>query len=131
MGSCACCGERKLAPPSSPRPAPFQRLSRDPSFHRDLSSTLLSPALSLLAVASLSLGLSLLFQEAEAQRKAGGCQLIVRSPGWPSCECWTVIHLGARQGSRKGPEPGLAMPAAEAVCTCGARSRQPEREARP
>ena len=101
-----------------PPPAPFQRLSRDPSFHRgDLSSALLSPALSLLAVASLSLGLSLLFQEAEAQGKAGGCQLLVRSPGWPSCESWTVSHLGARQGCRKGPEPGLAMPAAEAACT--------------
>lgn len=54
------------AVPSPPNLIPFQRggLSRDPPFCRgDLSSVLPSPAQSLPAVDSLSLGFSLLFQK--------------------------------------------------------------------
>ena len=55
-------------------PTLLQRLSRDPSFHRgDLSSALLSPAPSLPAVASLPLGLSLLFPK--GSRQPGDCEV--------------------------------------------------------
>lgn len=58
-----------------------------------------------------------LWASASSSRKAGGCQLMVRSLVWPSCESGTVSHLDARQGCRKGPRPRLAMPAAKAAWT--------------